>query len=232
MALETSVLRIKAEQLGSIEEIKSLLTDLELAYNSIYAFELIIQAIPSDIQRSLANLANREKYLDDFIKRSQRKDLIYEYERLYNLMEYFYFDGRRLLPSLKNYYENLDTNNFVGVTDKLMLSKVNIQSPGFWEFLGTANPLNQIREYLKDRHERNKDKEYRSAQEKRKGELDIMEKEDGILNGRIDMLKKLGFSDIEIRQMVVKMVVQPLHLLDKYQDNGQIEGPEDDTPEQ
>lgn len=232
MAAETSILRIKAEKLGTIEEIKALLTDFETAYNSIYAFELIIQTIPVDIERSLMNLAKRERYLDSYLKENPRKDLRYEYERLYQLMEFFYFDGRRLLPSLKSYYENLDVNRIIIPADKLALSKVNIQSPGFWEFLGTVNPFNQIREYLKDRHERCKDKEYRSAQEKRKGELDIIEKEDGILKGRIEMLKSMGFSDIEIREMVVKMVVQPLHLLDKYQDNKQIEGPEDPTGDQ
>jgi len=229
MASETTTLRIKAEQLGSISEIKELLTDFENAYNSIYAFEFIVQSLPADIERSLSNLAERERFLSKLFRDYPRKEFAYDYERLYHMMEYFYFDGRRLLPPLKAYYEGLDINAVVLPAERLTLNKINIQSPGFWEFMGTLNPLTQIREYLKDRHERKKDNDYRSAQEKRKGELDIIEKEDNIINNRIEMLKKAGYSELEIRQMVNALVLKPLTLLDRHQDNGRIEGPEDNN---
>src|SRR5262249_41492767 len=43
--------------------------------------------------------------------------------------------------------------------NRLRLHAVSIQSPGFWEFLGTLNPLETIRKYLGDRYERKKDRE-------------------------------------------------------------------------
>ena len=45
--------------------------------------------------------------------------------------------------------------------DRLKLRGVELNSPGFWDFLGKLNPLEVLREYLKDRHERRKDREYR-----------------------------------------------------------------------
>src|SRR2546427_7614918 len=34
--------------------------------------------------------------------------------------------------------------------DRLQLRAVSFQSPGFWEFLGTLNPLETLRKYLQD----------------------------------------------------------------------------------
>ena len=51
---------------------------------------------------------------------------------------------------------------------ELVLDGVSLSSPGAWDFLGKLNPLDVIRQYLTDRHERRKDKEYREAHENRK----------------------------------------------------------------
>ena len=45
--------------------------------------------------------------------------------------------------------------------EQLILSAVKLTSPGFREFSGTLNPLEVLRKYLNDRHERRKDHEYR-----------------------------------------------------------------------
>src|SRR5580700_4283093 len=46
----------------------------------------------------------------------------------------------------------------VPTSERLVLDAVEIASPGFWEFLGSLNPLEVIRKYLSDRHERRKDR--------------------------------------------------------------------------
>lgn len=46
--------------------------------------------------------------------------------------------------------------------DRLRLIGVELHSPGFWDFLGKLNPLEVLRQYINDRHERQKDREYRS----------------------------------------------------------------------
>jgi hypothetical protein len=55
---------------------------------------------------------------------------------------------------------------------QLLLRRVLIESPGFWEFLGSLNPLQQLREYLKDRHERRKDTEWREREERARMSLE------------------------------------------------------------
>ncbi|HEY6551228.1 MAG TPA: hypothetical protein VIY71_08535 [Solirubrobacterales bacterium] len=47
-----------------------------------------------------------------------------------------------------------------------------LQSPGFWEFVGALNPLEVLRKYLNDHHERKKDREYRQAAEHRHLEIE------------------------------------------------------------
>jgi hypothetical protein len=67
--------------------------------------------------------------------------------------------------------------------DPLVVSRVVFESPGFWEFLGNLNPLEVLRNYLNDRHEREKDREYRSAAERERlaianalGRLEVYER--------------------------------------------------------
>ena len=56
--------------------------------------------------------------------------------------------------------------------DLLEIASISIHSPGFWEVLGGLNPLQQIREYLNDRHKRRQDREFREAAEKKKLEIE------------------------------------------------------------
>lgn len=115
---------------------------------------------------------------------------------------------------------------------RLELARVSIQSPGWIEVLGAVNPLREIREYLKDRHERRKDCEYREAAEKDRLQLEnellqrqILEKENGILRERVELLKEAGASDDEIRQIIWASLGQPLSRLGHHQDTKLIEGP-------
>src|SRR5437867_9575133 len=40
----------------------------------------------------------------------------------------------------------------VPLSDRILVKSVELHSPGWWEFLGKLNPLEQIRLYLTDRH--------------------------------------------------------------------------------
>jgi len=228
MATEQTILRIKAEKLGTVTEVKNLLTDLENAYNSIYAFDFLVDTIAYDRERNFRRDDERfhrmRKYWKEF---SNRKDFPYDPFFFEMFWEDNLYRRQNNLPNLLELQSKIDIEKIVLPSDRLVISKVNIQSPGFWEFLGGLNPLQQIREYIKDRHERDKDKKYRSRQEEELGDLSIEEKKNNIINQRIDMLKKAGYTDNEIRQLVTAMVIIPLKKLDRYQDNGQIETPEE-----
>jgi len=70
--------------------------------------------------------------------------------------EYGFRRTKNLLSNLIDLQNKVNFENIVLPSERLFFSKVNIQSPGFWEVMGSLNPLQQIREYLKDRHERKK----------------------------------------------------------------------------
>lgn len=113
----------------------------------------------------------------------------------------------------------------------LTISKVNIQSEGFWELIGALNPLQQLREYLKDRHERRKDIEWKEPGEKERGILErqlllvqITEGENKVLSEKIKILKEIGFTNEEIRELIWKNIGKDLMQLGKHQDNGIIKG--------
>jgi hypothetical protein len=117
--------------------------------------------------------------------------------------------------------------------DKLIIGRIQIESPGFWEFLGSLNPLQQIREYLNDRHRRRQDREYREQLERNRLALEneliqrqVWEMENSILHDRITVMREMGFSDEEIRSLVWVNVGRPLIVLAKHQDTGLIENAE------
>lgn len=228
MTEELSVLSIKAERLGSVKEVKQLLTDFENVYNHLYTFEIIIDSLYNTQERQIQISENRihrwRKMWKDYSNRKESPFDHFFFEMIYK----DYFDRMQYIPktNLIELQSKIDFDKIILPGDRLQLSRINIQSPGFWEFLGALNPLQQIREYLKDRHERKKDKAYRNRQEEEKGELEILTQRDGIINRRIGMLRELGYTETEIRQFVFLMVTQPLNILGRQQDNGFIEGPE------
>jgi hypothetical protein len=91
---------------------------------------------------------------------------------------------------------------------RLQLTRVSIQSPGFWEVLGSLNPLLQIREYLKDRHERRKDRSYREPAERERLRLEnevlqrtIRTADLRDLRERLEMLRDFG-GDERVEQLL------------------------------
>lgn len=116
---------------------------------------------------------------------------------------------------------------------RLTLERVRIESPGFWEILGSLNPLQQIREYLNDRHRRRQDREFREASEKERLELDnelirrqIEEKKIANLRERISILREAGYGDHYIQRIIWQAVGGPLSRLGRHQDTRLIGGAE------
>jgi uncharacterized membrane protein len=229
MAEQVSNLRLNSERLGSVEEIRQFLSDFENAYNHLYAFDVIVDSIyeASEKGDQIANerFEHSRRLFKEF---SRRKDFPIDpffFEIFYR--DYYIPRQSAPRPNLLELHRSIEFSTFILPGDKLQLSKISIESPGFWEFIGTLNPLQQIREYLKDRHERNKDNKYRSRQEEEQGDLDTIMKREGIISQRIDILRKAGYSDTEIRQFINVMIVKPLNLLGGQQDNQLIGGPEE-----
>jgi len=102
--------------------------------------------------------------------------------------------------------------------DRIQITSIIIKSPGFWEFLGNINPLEVIRKYLCDRHERKKDEAYRNQQERERGELENEKVRTQIVQEKVNVLKDLGVPEEKIRKALFEHVIKPLGELDTIQD--------------
>ncbi len=120
----------------------------------------------------------------------------------------------RMIPSIRKPEEVVLTE------DRLQLTSIVIESPGFWEFFGNINPLEVIRKYLCDRHERKKDEAYRNQQEKERGELENEKLRTQIVQEKVNVLKGLGVPEEKIRKALFEHVIKPLGELDAIQDKG------------
>ena len=110
-------------------------------------------------------------------------------------------------------------------SERLRIHAVAFSSPGFWGFIGTLSPLEVIRKYLNDRHRRKLED---AAQEHHIRGLEIQNEALALklFMEKIKALRELGFSEAEIRQMVIANGFGPLANLEKHQDSGLIGGAE------
>lgn len=118
-------------------------------------------------------------------------------------------------------------------SSRLVLSRVRIESPGFWEFVGSLNPLQQIREYLNDRHKRRQDRDYRELAEQERLIIEneilraqLAEKQNSALRERINILRELGYENDDIDRLIWGTVGGPLSRLGRHQDTKLIAGAE------
>jgi hypothetical protein len=109
---------------------------------------------------------------------------------------------------------------WVPVQERLILRSVELHSPGDWSFLGNLIPLETIRRYLQDRHERQKDRNYREAAEERKLKLQNDLREAKLLRDQLDNARKMGATDKDLMPLLDRLVIAPLRRLDRFQDEG------------
>ena len=137
--------------------------------------------------------------------------------------------GRRI-PLEKILSRELDFSVQLPSAQRLMLRAVRLESPGWWEVIGKLNPLEVIRQYLNDRHERRKDDSYRN-----KAERDRLHYENEILRNkviaeRIELARKLGATDEDLAPLWNSLLIRPLRRLDAFQDQGVISNAQPQEP--
>jgi hypothetical protein len=107
--------------------------------------------------------------------------------------------------------------------DRLILLRARFSSPGFWEFMGSLNPLEVVRKYLDDRHRRRQDREYREGQERRRLELDNLLLENQVFRERIQLAQELGLPGEALVPLINRFVGEPMQRLGTTEDRGVIE---------
>lgn len=113
---------------------------------------------------------------------------------------------------------------YVSPREQLILRRAQLASPGSLDFLGIAAVFGVIREYLKDRDERRKDKEYREAFERERLRLENEIRKNDVIAGRLKIARDLGLKEDHVSLMLDRLVVQPLVKLGAEQDRGLIVG--------
>ena len=110
----------------------------------------------------------------------------------------------------------------ISPSDKLIVDKVSIQSPGVWEVLGSWNPLAQLRDYLSERHERKKDNLWRNDLDRQEKWLKNMLLATQLMDQQVDLYKKANVGEEDIRKMILGYGYRSLQSLNSYQDKDMI----------
>jgi hypothetical protein len=150
---EQGRLRVYSEGAIRLSEARRCLGAIEHAYNSVLVFETAID-----------KLERAERTIRRYYKGFPISEL--PYLPLAWLWHFgFLLPGRAQQAGV---FTREEIATVVPVHSRLLLAAARLESPGFWEFLGSLNPLEVLRQYLSDRHERRKDREYREAAEARR----------------------------------------------------------------
>lgn len=200
--MPTGILRIQGEAGLRLTDVRDFLARLEHAYNSLYAFENTISAADRLARRWHGPIFPFDPYGWPLLP----------------------MRTSRLFSSWPPSQEAIAS--VIPARDRLVLKAAHFDSPGFWEVLGTLNPLEVIRQYLKDRHERRKDNEYRDAAEARRLDLENHLLENKVIRERVELAKSLGASDADLAPLINELVHRPLRGLNAPQDEGVIDAAE------
>ena len=115
-------------------------------------------------------------------------------------------------------------DSYVFTNERLLVVRVELGSPGFWEFLGALNPLEVTRKYLDDRHRRRQDRAYREGQEERQLGLENDLREIEVIRRRLEVARESGVPETMLQPLLQQLVGRPLEALGAMQDRGVIEG--------
>lgn len=120
-------------------------------------------------------------------------------------------------------------DEMVSASERVVVVRVELASPGFWDLLGVSRALDVARQFLVDRDERKKDRAYRNREEERRLGLqnDILELER--IRQQIEIGKEAGFTEDEIQILARRLLEPPLERLGDLQDRGVIDASKSDV---
>lgn len=180
-----SRIRIYSDRLGTIGEMADLFTSIEKNYINLLAYQKIMYEL---------TFFNFEQYSFE--------------HPLHILDKYLHYDAHIRFLTYQRFY-NID--DFVFQEEYPIITKINYNSPGFFEIIASWSPFEQIRMYIKDRHDRIKDKNYVWDMDKKMKETEIETKRLNndllrlkIMDKVITQLKDIGLSEFEIRHTIQK----------------------------
>lgn len=89
------------------------------------------------------------------------------------------------------------------------LKTAKFNSPGFFEFISSLNPLSVLLTFIEKINQIKKDNKFNNILEAQSKMLDNMQKENDVIEKRLEVYKNMGFSDNEIRLILYNQVLKP-----------------------
>jgi hypothetical protein len=209
MPEEKCAARVHATSGFLLSETLEALESFEQAYNSLYALETTLEQLIESL-----------RFFPPSVGRSLLLGIGYPFR-----------SRGRYARTLEIWPPSTDQLSLAVLpSDRLLFRGAQIESPGWVEVIGALNPLETLRKYMNDRHERRKDKDFRNEAERRKfeqeerareAELEYMQ--DSVIIRRIEEAKKLGASDRDIAPLLNELLNRPVRKVARFQDRGILE---------
>jgi hypothetical protein len=118
------------------------------------------------------------------------------------------------------------TLDLIAPSERLRFHGASFSSPGWWEVFGKLNPLEVIRQYLNDRHERRKDRQYREAADRTRLDLENDLLRTKVIAEKFRLAQEIGVPERDLTAAANEMLLKPLRNLNSAQDEGIIQSAE------
>lgn len=136
-----------------------------------------------------------------------------------------YTNGMRRVTRIpEGWSPELPPDIFGRVDFPLYNSATGFASPGFWEFFGALNPLETIRKYIAERHERVKDRDWRDQLEAQKLSIELEKLRLDVVAKEVELLQRAGIPKTLVRRAVIAHISVPLKQLDIFGRDGLLGG--------
>ncbi|MDW3218747.1 MAG: hypothetical protein R8F63_09055 [Acidimicrobiales bacterium] len=103
-------------------------------------------------------------------------------------------------------------------SERLVLSAIEVSSPGSISLFGDLGILEQLRIWLNDRDERRKDRDYRDREDARRLDLENQQRETDLLRSRIAAMREAGMPEVAIVEATRALIGEPLEAVERAQD--------------
>ena len=154
-------------------------------------------------------------------------DLNQAYNGLYFITaEDVFFEPPMLATLIEQLSQRGSRIRYMYSPHKLYLKAARFESPGWWDVVGLLNPLESIRKFMNDQHERRKDREYREEAERSRLDAELRRLHLDEVDRGADLLRKIGLPDPVIADYVVRRIAAPLDALNSPKAKGLISGVE------
>jgi hypothetical protein len=212
------LIKLRTSSIHRISELQALVDSLDSTYASISTLDVAIDMMLGQRDDFDPKLVYGSSRWPDYDPRTLTDATEFVAEHRKQVRRYI--DGSRSASNNRN-----EDYSILREEGRLMVHSFRMNSPGFWEFIGSLNPLEVIRSALNDRHTRRQDRAYREAAEaerlamqNERARLENLELADRIAYRRIEALAAAGVSKKEVRYLTRRLVEKNLDHLESISD--------------